>query len=198
MDGFEVYKTYLAIKLHFSREDYNIDQYNGKTRATYESFNKRNDRFFFHRVAKKHKSDIMDFLVSGFVTNNTTWVGDLNSSTADQKYLQYVKRRDGFTYYFKLDMSHLIKKANGDFNKIFKCHKGQHPILLKSFLAKKIGLDTMSVLQTMFNYCKKFDKEIEEQIVWPKVSLLVRKYTSFLKDKDYIKLKKVIKECVVS
>ena len=196
MDGFDVYKQYLALKLHFTREDYNFEQYNGKTRATYESFNKRNDRFFFHRVAKKHKSDILDFLVSGFVTNNSVWVGDLNSSTADQKYLQYVKRRDGFSYYFKLDMSHLLKKANGDFNKIFKCYKGQHPILLKSFLAKKIGLDTLSVLQKMFNYCKKFDKEIEEKIVWPKVSLLARKYTTFLGEKDYDKLKNIIKELV--
>jgi len=198
MDGFEVYKTYLALKLHFTREDYNIDQYNGKTRASYDSFNKRNDRFFFHRVAKKYKSDILDFLVSGFVDNNSVWVGDLNTSTSEQKYLQYIKRRDGFSYYFKQDMSHLIKKANGDFNKIFKCYKGQHPILLKSYLAKKIGLDTLSVLQKMFGYCKKFDKEIEDKIVWPKVSLMIRKYTSFLKNKDYDKLKEIIKQCVVS
>jgi len=198
MDGFDVYKTYLAIKLHFTRDDYNFDMYNGRTRASYDSFNKRNDRFFFHRIAKKYKTDMVDFLVSGFVGNHNTWVGDLNTSTAEQKYLQHIKRRDGFSYYFKLDMMHLIKKANGDFNKIFKCYKGQHPILLKSFLAKKIGLDTLSVLQKMFNYCKKFDKEIEEKIVWPKVSLLTRKYTTFLGDKDYNKLKEIIKQCVVS
>ena len=136
MDGYEVYKTYLAIKLHFTKNDYNFDQYNGSTRASYDSFSKRNDRFFFHRIGKKYKTDIVAFLVSGFVGNHNTWVGDLNSSTAEQKYLQYVKRRDGFTYYFKLDMQHLIKKADGNFNKIFKCYKGQHPILLKSFLAK--------------------------------------------------------------
>ena len=53
MDGFEVYKTYLAIKLHFTRDNYNFDQYNGGTRATNDSFNRRNDRFFFHRIAKK-------------------------------------------------------------------------------------------------------------------------------------------------
>ena len=32
VDGFEVYKTYLAIKLHFTRDNYNFDQYNGGTR----------------------------------------------------------------------------------------------------------------------------------------------------------------------
>ena len=36
--------------------------------------------------------------------------------------------------------------------------KDQHPILLKSYYQKKIGLDTMSVLHSMFGYCKKFDK----------------------------------------
>ena len=50
----------------------------------------------------------------------------------------------------------------------------------------------------MFGYCKKFDKEIEDKIVWPKVSLMIRKYTSFLKNKDYDKLKEIIKQCVVS
>jgi len=196
VDGFEVYKTYLAIKLHFTRDNYNFDQYNGGTRATNDSFNRRNDRFFFHRIAKKYKTDIVDFIVSGFVIDSNTWVGDLSTSTAEQKYLQYVKRRDGFSYYFKLDMMHLLKKADGDFNKIFKCYKGQHPILLKSYLAKKIGLDTMSVLHSMFGYCKKFDKEINEQIVWPKVSLRVKKYTTFLKDKDHTKLKNIIKEMI--
>ena len=112
MDGYEVYKTYLAIKLHFTRDDYNFDQYNGRTRASFDSFNKRNDRFFFHRVGKKYKNDIIDFLVSGFVDNNTTWVGDLNSSTAEQKYLQHIKRRDGFSYYFKLDIQHLVKNVS--------------------------------------------------------------------------------------
>jgi hypothetical protein len=48
----------------------------------------------------------------------------------------------------------------------------------------------------MFNYCKKFDKEIEEKIVWPKVSLMARKYTTFLGDKDYDKLKNIIKETI--
>ena len=124
MDGFEVYKTYLAIKLHFTRDNYNFDQYNGGTRATNDSFNRRNDRFFFHRIAKKYKTDIVDFIVSGFVIDSNTWVGDLSTSTAEQKYLQYVKRRDGFSYYFKLDMMHLLKKADGNFNKIFKNVRG--------------------------------------------------------------------------
>ena len=86
MDGFEVYKTYLAIKLHFTRDNYNFDQYNGGTRATNDSFNRRNDRFFFHRIAKKYKTDIVDFIVSGFVIDSNTWVGDLSTSTAEQKY----------------------------------------------------------------------------------------------------------------
>ena len=69
MDGFEVYKTYLAIKLHFTRDNYNFDQYNGGTRATNDSFNRRNDRFFFHRIANffaTAKFDLIARIISQF------------------------------------------------------------------------------------------------------------------------------------
>ena len=155
MDGFEVYKTYLAIKLHFTRDNYNFDQYNGGTRATNDSFNRRNDRFFFHRIAKKYKTDIVDFIVSGFVIDSNTWVGDLSTSTAEQKYLQYVKRRDGFSYYFKLDMMHLLKKADGNFNKIFKCY---------TKIIEPVSLDEAYLDVTSSHYCEGNANEMAHQI----------------------------------
>ena len=46
--GFEVFKAYLAIKLHFTTDTYNYDEYGGKVNCKLETFTKRNDRYFFH------------------------------------------------------------------------------------------------------------------------------------------------------
>ena len=48
--GFEVFKAYLAIKLHFTTDTYNYDEYGGKVNCKLETFTKRNDRYFFHHI----------------------------------------------------------------------------------------------------------------------------------------------------
>jgi hypothetical protein len=35
----------------------------------------------------------------------------------------------------------------------------------------------------MYNFCEKFDKEIDETFVWPDISRLIRKYSPFVKMK---------------
>ena len=55
MEGYEVYKIYLALKLHFTKDNYNFFTFNGKSRASLSSFEKRNDRYFFKKLGKKFK-----------------------------------------------------------------------------------------------------------------------------------------------
>ena len=38
MNGYEAYKLYLAIKLHFSTEDYDFIKHNGKVNCSLDSF----------------------------------------------------------------------------------------------------------------------------------------------------------------
>ena len=54
MDGFEVYKTYLALKLHFSKDNYNFFTFNGKSRASLKSFEGRKDKYFFKKLGTKY------------------------------------------------------------------------------------------------------------------------------------------------
>ena len=52
--GFEVFKLYLAIKLHFTTDTYNYEEYGGKVNCKLETFTKRNDRYFFHKLSKRY------------------------------------------------------------------------------------------------------------------------------------------------
>ena len=49
------------------------------------------------------------------------------------------------------------------------------------------------VLEKLLQYRKRFDKEIKEQIIWPKVSRLIAKYEPFI-NADMSRCKKILKE----
>ena len=68
MTDFEVYKTYLAFKNHFTKKTYDYHKYCGRSRASKESFYKRKDRYFFERISRqKNDEQIKEYFVSNFV-----------------------------------------------------------------------------------------------------------------------------------
>jgi hypothetical protein len=57
---------------------------------------------------------------------------------------------------------------------------GNHPKLVKAYLGKKVSLETLVILEKILQYRKQFDAKISETYIWPKVSLLIKKYEPFL------------------
>ena len=115
-EGYEAYKKYLSIKLHFSKDEYDFFKYNGETNAKYEAFIQRNDKYFFVKAARKYGDNIVDYFVSNFISNKSPYIKDMNADV----YLERQKRIDGLTYYFKRDLEQLMRKSEHNFNKIFR------------------------------------------------------------------------------
>jgi hypothetical protein len=93
-------------------------------------------------------------------------------------------------------MSFLFSQVS-EFDEIFSCQNGQHPVLLKNFLAKRISLETMVILQGLLNYVKRFDEGMKDDLVWPDNRRLIVKYGAFLsydKEKCKTKLLQLVKE----
>jgi hypothetical protein len=176
--GFEVYKTYLAIKLHFTKDNYNYFTFHGKSRASESSFEKRKDRYFFKKLATKFDQEtILQFFVSHFVENSNTWIGDLsvyNSSTFNA----WKKKIQSMTFMFENDIDYLIDITS--FEKIFDCKSGNHPILLQAYLGDRITLESMVILNNLVKYIPDFDKHIKEPVIWPDIRRKVVKYEPFL------------------
>ena len=188
-EGYEAYKTYLALKLHFTKDGYDFHKFNGQTKAKMETFQQRNDRYFFVKAARKYGDNIVDFFVSNFIVSKSHYIKDFSN----ENYLDRQKRIDGISYYFKIDMEQLMRKSQGDFNKIFKITRGQHPILLKTYMAKRVTLETLCVLQDMLNYIKDFDRHITDTIIWPQLKTKILKYKPFV-NFNQTKLKLTLKE----
>jgi len=191
MEAWEAYQMYLGLKLHFTT-DYDYNRYGGRTSATKASFLKRKDRNFFARVARKYDESTQDYFVSNFVQSPKGWLGDFNETN----YNNWKKYKQSLTYNFITDMSFLFGQIS-HFDDIFSLQTGQHPVLLKNFLAKMISLETMVILQGLLNYVKRFDEGMKDDLVWPDNRRLIVKYGAFLsydKEKCKTKLLQLVKE----
>ena len=197
MDGFDVYKIYLAIKLHFTSESYDYFKHNGKTTARLNTFTKRRDRYFFHKLSRSYSSSAcVDYFVAGFIGSDTVWIGDVVGKSGQENYARWQKRIESLSYVFESDVNTLfdfIEEKGIKFDDLFKVKSGQHPPLIKLYLANKITVETMVILNDILNYSKQFNKEIGETVIWPKKYKLLMNYKPFLKY-NITKMKMIIKK----
>ena len=78
MTGFEVYKMYLALKLHFTSDTYDYFQYGGTAKASQRSFDNRKDKFFFVKLSRKFKDyELRDFFVANMVAEDKVYPATL-------------------------------------------------------------------------------------------------------------------------
>lgn len=197
MNGFDTYALYQAIKLHFNSEKYNFFLYDGKTRVSVDAFQKRRDKFLFHRLARKYREDEMvPFLVSNFVHRDSNWTKSLLESEADETYREWKRKTDSMSRVYAEDLKKIATPEN--FNDLFKVENGQqYPKLLVHYMQKDITLETMVILNNIFEYLRIWDNKIEEDIIYPKISLKIRKYGAFL-TVDTAKYKRLTKETLLA
>ena len=197
MDGFDVYKIYLAVKLHFTSESYDFFKHNGKTTARLKTFTKGRDRYFFHKLSRSYSNnDCINYFVAGFINNDSVWIGDVVGKTGGENYTRWQKRIESLSYVFESDVNTLfdfIEEKKIKFDDLFKVKDGQHPPLVKLYLANKITIETMVILNDILNYTKQFNKQIQETVIWPKKYNLLKRYKPFLKY-NITKMKLIIKK----
>ena len=179
MNGYDLYCIYQAIKLHFSSDSYNFFHYDGKTRVSVDAFQKRRDKFLFHRLSRKYRDEEMvPFLVANFVHSDDNWTKSLLEEEAEETYREWKRVTDSMTKIYSEDLTKVATKET--FNDLFKVEDGQFPKLLMHFMQKDITIETMVILNNIFDFVKIWDKKISDDIIYPKISRKIRKYGAFL------------------
>lgn len=184
MDGFEVYMMYLALKQHFSKDDYDYIKYNGKVKANKNSFLKRKDRYFFTKISRMKQP--FEYLLANFVERGDFYVGHIDDQS-EKALNDMLGRQQRLTYNFQQDISQMELP--------FRQHvksDGQHPNLLVLHLQNKVSKETMIIINqilggNMFSY---WNDKIEDPIIWPTTHKVLKKYAPFLKY-DKAKFKKI-------
>ena len=195
MTPFDCYKTYVALKNHFTKDSFDYHKYCGKTRATLKSFYKRKDRYWFEKISRqKDDNEVRDFFVSNFISCSdpqTLWIGEIIRS-GQTNYTKWQKRNQSMSYIFKEEMHSLFE--NQDFDSVFSIQRG-HPIILKMHLSGNISIESLVILEKILGYRNHFDKNLKDP-VWELTSLRIKKYIPFL-NIDVFKYKKILKEIVL-
>ena len=174
-EGINAYKTYLAIKQHFT-SNYDYQKYKGKVRATEESFLKRRDRFFFKKLEKKYnKQELEMYFVSNFINNTSKWIGNLLSQDSEKIFLNYKKNQQSLAYLLKHEL--LFLKETKLKNELFEVKNG-HPKLFKYYLQGKVSLQTILILNDELNFISHWNSEMTD-IVWDNEYKKISKYKTF-------------------
>lgn len=184
MNGYEVYKCYIALKNHFNSDTYDYFRYGGKTRANKITFQRRNDKHFFDVVAR-HK-DPMHYILANIVESGPDlWVGDIaNEQMAETNYNKWLGRQQSLTYRFKQDIDGIDDPL--DNNLIVK--DGQHPILLQMYVHNQVSMETLIILNDLCKFFGHWNRRIEDKVIWPRIYKTCKKYRPFLEfDKNKFK-----------
>ena len=172
MQPIDAYLMYCAMKAHFDKSDYDFVKYNGKSKVSRDSFYKRNDRVFFVKLTRKYKSkqDIQDYLLANFLIHPKGWVGKFD----EDNYIHWKKKIQSLSYTFKSEIEPILD------SKLIAVSENTHPKLLKEYLGKRISLETMVILDGIFDYSSKWDKKMSDDVMWPDIKKLIENYKKFL------------------
>ena len=193
---FDCYKTYIAMKSHFTKDSYDYQRYGNRLpRLKVTSFYKRKDRFFFEKMSRDFPDkEIEEFFVANFISGTdpaSVYMADIIKNGRNT-YTQWQKRNQSLSYTFKEDVENIFENKKVD--DVFDCKKG-HPSILKSYLGGDTSLETMVICDIIFGYGKDFDKRLNDP-VWETVSRKVKKYKPFL-NINVPRYKKILKEVVI-
>lgn len=160
MTDYEAYKLYCALKRHFHMDSYDYFKYGGKTRVSYGAFEKRNDKYFFSKLAK-HK-DPVGFLVANLYDNNDIWIGDLvNEQATEKNYREWLKKLQSLSYFFRGDLE-MIDNLKQE----YKVIDHQHPKLFVRYLGRQIKAETLIIIDKLNKGClfKYWDQELSDPV----------------------------------
>lgn len=194
MTPFDAYKTYLALKNHFSKPNYDYFKYAGKSRTSIASFEKRKDKYWFEKISRnKDDKEIKDFFIANLVEADDPsrlWIGNIIRG-GDIYYKEWIKKQQSLTYLFTQQSEEMLSSSN--LVQLFDCSK-QHPPILKMFLSGKIDIETLVIWDRIFLFRNNFDKKLLDP-VWELVSLKIKKYSPFLNINVFL-YKKILKEII--
>lgn len=195
MEAIDAYKTYLALKNHFTLDTYDYFRYNKKAKVSYDSFLKRKDKIFFAKLGNRKDAYLENFLVANFLYQTNIWVGELLSDECEDRYKDWKRRQESLSYHFKSEMEFISELSPEEFNRLFHPVNGNHPEIIQKYMRKEISLETLCILDNILKFIHKTDKIISDPI-YGDVSKLCKKYQPFLKY-DIKKMKSALRQVLL-
>ena len=192
MDGFKAYRYYLAIKLHFTTEKFNVFENRGNVKGTRDTFNARNDRYIFEKLANKYDTDreIIQFFVANFAYNSDTAIYEGKEAT--DNLLLWNKRKQSITQVFIDDLASILNYIETNKTSVFTFENDKYPALMQLYMGKKVTIETLRIIDDIYPFLETWSQQNSVKYMWGSELLRIKKLTGFVKY-DRIKIEKIFK-----
>lgn len=184
VDGFKAYKYYMAIKLHFTRDSFDVFKNRGAIKGTREAFNARNDRYIFEKLARKYPvdKDLIQFYVANFASGNDAVVYAYEE--AEDYLVQWNRRKQSITKILSDDCNKILLDAYKRKIKkesIFNFTLNQYPSILNLYLGKQISLETVRIIDDMSPMVESWKENASMFLLWENEIRRIQKAKGFVK-----------------
>jgi hypothetical protein len=193
MDGFKAYKYYMAIKLHFTKDSFDVFKNRGNVKGTREAFNARNDRYLFEKVARKYPKDvdIIRFFVASFAYGNDATVYSVEE--AESCMHEWNRRKQSMTKIFSDDLAKVLTVVETEKlqeSSLYISQDSNYPVLLKMLLGGIITIETLRIIDDL-NRKKLIDnwkQDTKINLIWEDLLRRIHKLDGFVKyDQDKVR-----------
>jgi hypothetical protein len=179
MSPFQVAKCYLALKMHFTTDRYDVFKYKGRVSMSHEAFEKRKDKHRLEKMARNmNDSEIVQFFVANFCRKpDYSGLFDDQSETRFKKWAAY---QESLSYNFGNEVKKLFEDAQEDgmcYNDVFFSDEQQHPPILTAYLGNSISIETFIILDRL----NSFTEKMVGDVVTESILRTARKYGPFFK-----------------
>lgn len=184
----------MAIKLHFTNDEFNVFENRGRVKGTRDTFNARNDKYIFEKLANKYSTDkeIIQFFVANFAYNADTAIYE--GKEAEDNLVIWNKRKQSITQVFIDDLATIIThiETNKDESPLFFFDRTGYPLLLKLYLGGKITIETLRIIDDLHPMVETWSNHPTAKFIHSNDFLRIKKLTGFVKY-DKIKLHNIFR-----
>lgn len=195
MNGFKAYKYHLALKLHFTKDKYNVFETRGNLKVSLDAYKSRNDSYLFERLVKKldKDQDFIQFVVANYAYGNTNYLYD--DGLAVSNYIQWQRVKESITRTFTEDITTIqneMDKHGIEYSNVINCTNNDLPFIIKLYLGKVIQPQTISIINDFTNIIDSWQQEPTLNIFFEDEMLRLKKLKGFFSyDKE--KLSRIYK-----
>ena len=178
--GFQSYRLYNSLHLHFTSKSYDFVKYHGKSNVSVDAFDRRKDKYQFHKLARKYSlEEIKNFFIANLLDKPDRWPGELLQPECDDTYRKWCKVNQSLSYVFQNDVEKLFSDVV-DPNDLLVVESGEYPILLVETMHGSIALETLVILNDLMGFFPMWKEKIKDEYVWPILCRKVERYTPLL------------------
>jgi hypothetical protein len=206
MEAFDTYRTFLAVKLHFTDSVYDYFTYNGQIKANEEAFLASKGKYSFVKLSRTANEKEFPYVIALAMMNygKHLWVQDFNKTNQfNTEFLDWKNWQENRVENFKKDLTFIQKKYRIDtlehFAKIFKVEQVQIPEVYVDYDERSIDLSTLLIFDYHFNTFENWNSKLQGIFLWDEFYSRAKKFKAFFyawKPLSDINIMRALKECI--